>query len=217
MVYTGKTIAKKQREKENQRTKQKKWSEVDNEGMMKRGYVIDKELSGKDYTVYYNPKTKKASIRYRETDPSNWRDLTTDALVFTGLQGIGSRFKRAEKVYDRAAQKYGGKGNVSVYGHSLGGTQALHVNQTRGASAWAYNPGVGPIEPFKFVYNETAAYLGDKKAKRRVKNQKQKAQVYHNRLDPISALAPISGNYKNITTKSNLYLNPHSQSSLKRR
>lgn len=173
----------------------KKWSEVNHESMIEKGYVVDKELSGKDYTTYYNPKTGKASIRYRETDPTNWRDLSTDALVAVGLQGVGSRFKRAEKVYDRAAAKYGGKQNVNVYGHSLGGTQALHVNMTRGAQAAAYNPGAGPIEPLKYAYNTTAAFLGDKKAKRRIKNQKTKAHVVHNVTDPISTFAVYGGAY----------------------
>jgi len=173
----------------------KKWNELDEEGMKKRGYEIDPELSSKDYTTYYNPRTKKASIRYRETDISNWRDVTTDALVAFGLQGLGSRFKRAEKVYDKAAVKYG-KDNVNVYGHSLGGTQALHVNQTRGAKAIAYNPGAGPIEPVKHLYNRAAASLGNKKAKRRIKNQKQKATVVRNAGDPISLFAELGGAYK---------------------
>lgn len=173
----------------------KKWSEVNHDAMIEKGYVVDKELSSKDYTTYYNPKTGKASIRYRETDPTNWRDLSTDALIAVGLQGVGSRFKRAEKVYDRAAEKYGGKQNVNVYGHSLGGTQALHVNQTRGAQATAYNPGAGPIEPIKYAYNTTAAFLGDKKAKRRIKNQKTKAHVVHNVTDPISTFSVYGGAY----------------------
>lgn len=179
----------------NKKEKPRKWSEVNHDGMTERGYIVDKSLSSKDFTTYYNPKTGKASIRYRETDPTNWRDLTTDALVAVGLQGVGSRFKRAEKVYDRAAEKYGGKQNVNVYGHSLGGTQALHVNQTRGAQATAYNPGAGPIEPLKYAYNTTAAFLGDKKAKRRIKNQKTKAHVVHNVTDPISTLAVYGGAY----------------------
>lgn len=174
-----------------------KWSQVNHDAMIEKGWIVDKELSGKDYTTYYNPRTKKASIRYRETDPTNWRDLSTDVLIGVGLQGLGSRFKRAEKVYDRASQKYGGKDNVSVYGHSLGGTQALHVNQTRGAEATAYNPGAGPIEPLKKVYNTAAAFLGDKKAKRRIKNQKQKAHVVHNVTDPISTFSAygLGGHY----------------------
>lgn len=196
------------------KNKIKKWSEVNHQSMLEKGYVVDKELSGKDYTTYYNPKTGKASIRYRETDPTNLRDLGTDALIAFGLQGIGSRFKRAEKVYDRAAVKYGGKQNVDVYGHSLGGTQALHVNQTRGAVATAYNPGAGPIEPLKHLYNQSAAFLGNKKAKRRINNQKQKAHVVHNLTDPLSTFSlyggayPVTIQYKGIAA--------HGQSSLGR-
>lgn len=196
------------------KTKIKKWSEVNHESMIAKGYEIDKELSGKDYTTYYNPKTKKASIRYRETDPTNWRDLTTDALIAVGLQGVGSRFKRAEKVYDKASSKYGGKENVSVYGHSLGGTQALHVNKTRGATAWAYNPGAGPVEPIKYAYDTVAAKAGNKKSKRRIKNQKEKAQVVRNVTDPISVFARWGGPY-DITNQYNGLL-AHGQSTLGR-
>lgn len=198
----------------NKKEKPRKWSEVNHDGMTERGYIVDKSLSSKDFTTYYNPKTKKASIRYRETDPTNWRDLTTDALIAVGLQGLGSRFKRAEKVYDKAALKYGGKENVNVYGHSLGGSQALHVNQTRGAKAWAYNPGAGPLEPVKHAYNKVAASLGNEKAKRRIKNQKDKAKVVRNITDPVSVFSRWGGAYD--TTNQYNGLLAHGQSTLGR-
>ncbi len=187
------------------------WDKLNEEGMARRGYAIDPELSSKDYTTYYNSKTKKSSIKYRGTDPTNWRDLTTDALVAVGAQGLGSRFKRAEKVYDKAVVKYG-KDNVNVYGHSLGGSQALYVNMTRGAKAEAFNPGAGPLEPVKHLYNKTAAALGNKKAKRRIKNQKDNARVTRNVGDFISLFSELGGDYK-VKTQLSLPFS-HSQSTL---
>lgn len=180
-----------------------KWKSLDEKGIRERGYKVDKELSGKDWTVYHNPKTNKTSIKYRGTDPSNWRDVSTDALIAVGVQGVGSRFKRAEKVYDRTVLKYGGnKEDVNVFGHSLGGTLALHVNQTRGAKANAYNPGAGPLEPVKHLYNKLAAKRGNKKAKRRITNQKNKAYVERNAGDPISLLSELGGSYRVKTNPS---------------
>jgi hypothetical protein len=199
---------KKENKKENKNKRIKvvkpdlKWKDLDERGISKRGYEVDKELSGKDWTVYHNPKTKKTSIKYRGTDVTNWRDLSTDALIAMGLQGVGSRFRRAEKVYDRTVSKYGGKKeDVNVYGHSLGGTLALHVNQTRGAKANAYNPGSGPLEPIKNLYNAGAAALGNKKAKRRIRNQR-KAYIERNVGDPLSLFSGLGLNYRVKTNAS---------------
>lgn len=196
---SGKTIHsvyKKQLKKVNKIGKDK-WRKVkDDEVLFSQGYEIDKELSGKDWTTYYNKNTGKSTIRYRETDPTNIKDLGTDLLIGLGIQGLGSRFKRAEKVYDKATKKYGGKSNVDVIGHSLGGSLALHVNQTRGAKATAFNPGAGPLEPVKRLGNKILASLGDKKAKRRIRNQKQNAEIIRNVGDPISFFSMFGGEQK---------------------
>jgi hypothetical protein len=195
------------------KTGKQKWRNYRDEKLTAEGYSVDQELSGSDWTTYYNPSTKKSVIRYRETNPSNLRDLGTDALIALGLQGVGSRFKRAEKVYDKAALKYGGKDNIEVMGHSLGGSLALHVNQTRGAKATAFNPGAGPLEPLKHAANKVLAKLGNKKAKRRIKNQRMKAEVVHNVGDPISLFSLGGGDYrKHIKLPGNV--NAHGQASL---
>lgn len=191
-----------------------KWRNLKEDKLLTEGFSVDKELSGKDWNTYYNPTTGKAIIRYRETDPKNLKDLGTDALIALGIQGVGSRFKRAEKVYDKAAKKYGGKDNVDVTGHSLGGSLALHVNQTRGAKATAFNPGAGPLEPIKNLGNKLLAKLGNRKAKRRIKNQKEKAEIIRNIGDPISLFSAYGGGEykKHIKLPGNV--NAHGQAAL---
>lgn len=207
-IGVDKRIGKNRSEK---RDKIKDWNYVSPQGLSKRGYVVDKELSGKDWTVYYNPRTKKSSIRYRETDPTNFKDLTTDILVATGTQHYGSRFNRSIGVYDRAVQKYGQK-NVNVFGHSLGGSIALEVNKERGAKAWAYNPGGGPVEFVKHKYRDFKAILGNKKSKRQNKNIKEKAQIRGNIGDPLSFFSHSGGDYKHDIVQPKI---GHSQSSLR--
>lgn len=195
-------------------TGKSKWRKVkDDQALFSQGYEIDKELSGKDWTTYFNKDTGKSTIRYRETNPKNLRDLGTDLLIGLGVQGLGSRFKRAEKVYDKASKKYGGKSNVDVIGHSLGGSLALHVNQTRGAKATAFNPGAGPIEPIKNLGNKILAGLGNKKAKRRIRNQRKGAEIVRNIGDPISFFSMFGGEQKkHIKLPSDI--NAHGQKSL---
>lgn len=195
-------------------TGKSKWRKVkDDQALFSQGYEIDKELSGKDWTTYFNKDTGKSTIRYRETNPKNLRDLGTDLLIGLGVQGLGSRFKRAEKVYDKASKKYGGKSNVDVIGHSLGGSLALHVNQTRGAKATAFNPGAGPLEPIKNLGNKILTGLGNKKAKRRIRNQRKGAEIVRNIGDPISFFSMFGGEQKkHIKLPSDI--NAHGQKAL---
>lgn len=101
-------------------------------------YVVDKELSGKDWTTFVDPHGK-ATIAYRGTNPKNWRDVTTDVLVGLGLERFGSRFKRAKNVASKAKKKYA---NVDLTGHSLGGSLALFAATKEKIAANVFNPGM---------------------------------------------------------------------------
>lgn len=110
------------------------------------GWQRDMELSGPDRSVYH--KDGKVKIAIRGTNPRNKRDLGTDVLVGLGLLDVSSRAKNTLKTTDRAIQKYG-KENVSLVGHSLGGSLAAHVSRKRGLSATGFNAAMGPIDTLR--------------------------------------------------------------------
>lgn len=140
-------------------------------------YIYLKHFSTVDRAVYQHRRTKKVTIAFRGTNPTNWRDVTTDALMGFGMGSWGSRFKNAREITKKVIDTYG-KENVTVTGHSLGGSQALHVSQRYGVKAEVYNPFVHP--------SETILSLGPRPAK-----GFKDATVHVNVTDPVAMFVPI--------------------------
>lgn len=113
-----------------------------------QGFDIIPEYTSPDRTVYFHRDTGKAVIAFRGTDPHHWsggtesrgfRDLTTDVILAAGEQEHSHRFQNAENVTASVIKRYG-HSNVIVTGHSLGGSQALHISNKFGVHAEVYNP-----------------------------------------------------------------------------
>ena len=159
---------------------------------------MDQDLSDKDRFTFYHPATKKAVVSFRGTNVTNIGDLAADVAIAKGQQNHAIRFKNSKKLTEKAIQKYG-KENVSLTGHSLGGSQAIMVAQQLGLTAHAYNPGVGP----KTALTQAISKLFSK-------NTKGSVNIYHTGMkDPISALSPaLRGNVRRIAPR--FSKNPHS-------
>lgn len=110
------------------------------------GWQKDIDLSNENRAVYH--KQGKAKVVFRGTNPKNLRDLGTDALIGLGLQDKSTRFKNAVKTTDLAIAKYG-KENVSLTGHSLGGSQAAYVSRKRGLKATGFNAAWSKIDEMR--------------------------------------------------------------------
>lgn len=101
-----------------------------------------------------------------------FRDLSTDALLAYGVNPTFlHRFHNATSITKTLVQKYG-KNNVVAVGHSLGGSQALHVSNAVGVEAHAFKPHV----------TYTQALTG---------TEFRNAYIYHNLTDPVSLFAPF--------------------------
>ena len=112
------------------------------------GYNVDTQLSN-DMGVVIERPDGTAIVAYRGTDPSNPFDLMADALIALGYNKeegraiSGSRFDRAEQLYQSANEKYP---HTSLSGHSLGASLADYVGRKYGENAVIFNPGVSPVE-----------------------------------------------------------------------
>ena len=126
------------------------------------GWERDPELSSDDYTTY--TKGNKAQIAYRGTGlkgKNKWRDLGADILVGLGLQDYGNRFKKSVRVADKAIAKYG-RDNVTLTGHSLGGSQSAYASRKTGLKGTGYNTGFGLVDPLrKRTYSTFTNYTVD--------------------------------------------------------
>lgn len=129
-------------------------SEIHHERLLHQGYQVDRNLSTKNIRTY----TKKGNtlVALRGTNLPNLSDLEADKDIFFGTTRTNPQFMQAAYIAKKARQKYG---KVTVTGHSLGGTKAIHAANKIGAQAIVFNPGTG-INPL-FTGNHTV-YRKDK-------------------------------------------------------
>lgn len=140
------------------------------------------EYSSPDRAVYRHKRSGHVVISFRGTDAHQWgkgskffsskgfRDTTTDAIMAAGYGDLTHRFYNAEEVTKKIADKYG-KNNMSVTGHSLGGSQALHVSNKFKIHAEVYNPHI--------AWNDALTH-----------NNYFHATIHVNKTDPVAALYP---------------------------
>jgi hypothetical protein len=104
----------------------------------KLGMVKDHALSQKKDKVYVD-KNGKAHVVYKGTDPTDIRDLATDAALAIGLGRFTPRFRNAKRLAKKVKDKYGSE-KTAAYGHSLGGSLATESGIRERVT---YNKGVG--------------------------------------------------------------------------
>lgn len=146
------------------------------------GYDIIPEFTSPDRVAYRHQASGHVILSFRGTDIHQWgkgssifssrgfRDITSDLLLAAGAQDMGHRFYNAENVTKKVLDRYG-KTNVSVTGHSLGGSQALHVSRKFGVHAEAYNPHISWSDAMTHTNYWNAT-------------------IHVNKTDPVSAFYP---------------------------
>ena len=102
-------------------------------------YEYDPTLSDVNTAVWHDHKTKKTHVSNRgSVSAYDWG--VSDMQIATGMEGYGSRFKKAVDVTNKAHDKYGY--NVSISGHSLGGKLSAYTTEKLGENDW-YDSGTG--------------------------------------------------------------------------
>ena len=125
-------------------------------------HIIDDSLSD-DHAITIAKPDGSAVISYRGThfsvdDSISDNDLLADGLIFAGyhknpimrfglnavtnLVGRETRFQRAENHYKKVKEIYP---EVTLTGHSLGGTIASYVGRRNNEKTYMYNKGSSPI------------------------------------------------------------------------
>jgi len=80
-------------------------------------FILDKELSKKTATVYYNPTTDEAVVAHRGT--LGLTDWANNLAYAVGAYDYTPRYKQGKSIQDKAEAKFG-KDNISTLGHSQG-------------------------------------------------------------------------------------------------
>lgn len=143
------------------------------------GYDILQEFTTKDRVAYKHKHSNRVVMAFRGTNPSNWRDTSTDLLMGFEFHQHSSRFKNASRDTDRLIRKFG-KENVSVTGHSLGGSQALYVSHKFGVEAEVYNPFVSRFQRGKTYKHATIHHTkGDWISEGSLTTKAKEVHVHH--------------------------------------
>jgi hypothetical protein len=130
-------------------------------------FVLDKELSTDEASVYYNPKTGKASVAHRGTQGAV--DWLNNIALATGTYKYTPRYSRGKKTQEKVNTKYGKK-NVDTVSHSQSGQMAHKLNQEGLVhKSIEINPARLPFQKIK--KNET---------------------IIRSSKDPVSALVPLN-------------------------
>ena len=87
-------------------------------------FVLDRELSSEEHSIFHNQKTGETVITYRGT--TNLDDVKTDSNIALGNEKNTKRYERSEEVFLKTKEKYGND-NIVVTGHSLGANQSLNI------------------------------------------------------------------------------------------
>jgi len=146
-----------------------------------QGYDIDEDLSSDDRVVYKHRDSNDVVISYRGTDITakventtpksmkdiwysrGFRDVGADISLFFYNPEYNHRFYNAKKVAQQVIKKYGNE-NVTVTGHSLGGSEAMYVSNEEHLPAVVHNPFIHPIDialQTKFENTTIRHNLGD--------------------------------------------------------
>jgi hypothetical protein len=175
------------------------------------GWQRDPDFSDDQRTVYYRDKddgTKEAVLSFRGTElkkgtwKQSFRDIQDDVALGLGLQNLNSRFRRAGRLAKDVSNKY--DGNLTLTGHSLGGSQALYASNSTGLPAHVYSAGVSPIE---WYYNAPVAF--GKSVMKLFKKPTTPAKSYVTLLDPISNFSLFDPTVKTYIVPQK-YKSPHS-------
>ena len=95
-------------------------------GLKSYGYNYDSRFSNDNHQVYYNPNEQKMIFSVTGTHKAN--DWITNAYLGLGKIKETSRYQDSDKALKEAKSYYNPK-NVSVTGHSQGGTTASYIAQ----------------------------------------------------------------------------------------
>jgi hypothetical protein len=108
------------------------------------GWTIDRSLTNQEVTTYVGNDGKVviafSGTKFGHGIGTAFRDMKADAYINTGEEQNSAEFQRAVAFSRNVATKYGIQ-NLSVCGHSLGGTKAAFVSSNLGIPAFAYNAG----------------------------------------------------------------------------
>jgi len=103
-----------------------------------------RDLSTKEYKVFYDNARRKGIISYRGTKVNNPKDIRSDKNILTDNEEQDKRFKQSIKAFEKVENVLGS--NLETVGTSLGGSLAMYVAEDKDTDAYAYNPGISPIK-----------------------------------------------------------------------
>ena len=161
-----------------------------------RNYKLDSILSTEEHLIFHNARNAHTILAFRGSN--RIRDWGTNLGILTSVESFSARFSRSEKVALRTLDKYGK--NVTVTGHSLGGSIGQEIAMKHDLDAHIFNSAESAIQN---ISKKTLEVLGQ-----------DTSRITHYRTHgDIVSLSNIHPSV-NVGTKLSLGLDPLSQHSI---
>lgn len=168
---------------------------------LEHDWFVDSRYSNENNAVFRNYKNKQVIVAVRGTDFKRGldpllSDLANDTLIAAGLSKIGGRYQETRDLIEQLQRDVNySTYDISLTGHSLGGTTANHVGIDLDLPSTVFNPGASPLEYLDDYL------LGPNAAER---ERAQDNQIIRTRSDLVSAsilLNPYQRVTKTIDTR----------------
>lgn len=180
------------------------------------GYKVVEDLTDPEYVTAINEEQQKIVVAFRGTDSTltNITDDIADLEIAAGLAEtpilsyVPSRFRTGENVYKQVKEQYPDY-EISLTGHSLGGTVARYIGDRYSEKAVVFSAGATPLEPLiekklgtkpstaKFYFTDTFDLLSNtskftEKNIRIVKTKEVNKKYFTGSHDPSNYLEPVT-------------------------
>lgn len=180
-------------------------------------YSLIDGYTNKEHVAVQHNDTGKIILGVRGTDFENTqggklKDLATDALVTFGLHKLSNRYKRSDKHLKKMIDEYG-KENISITGHSLGGSIVSDLSHKHDIESHSFNRGGSHA-----TFGKNAKAIHPKHRERAKRNHVYLSTPSITKgFDPLSlgtAIDPMANIHfvkqKKLTEEQQSVVNPHS-------
>lgn len=148
-------------------------------------YKYEGMMSDENHSVYHNPIDRKIVIGMKGT--SNLKDILPDLSILNDDVAGDPSFKDADDKYKQIRKMFVDH-EISVTGHSLGGSKAMWVGAKNNVHSYAFNPGFNSLVDTKLDPSHSKSHVA------LVKGDPVSNSIMSRNMNDIKTIPSVSAN-----------------------